>query len=65
MIPDMDQMLTTSDVANLLGVDQSTIRRDVRLGRLTPTQRVANGWMLFDAEEVVRYRAVRALVMSW
>jgi excisionase family DNA binding protein len=49
-------LLTTGQVAELLGVDRSTVARDVQRGVLTPSYRTTR-IMLFEQAEVERYRA--------
>jgi excisionase family DNA binding protein len=54
--PRVDRLLGVEQVADILGVGASTVRRLVRQGRLHPVRLVPNGWLRF------RERDVQALI---
>ncbi len=52
MMRPMHDLLTTAEVAELLGVDRSTITRRVQLGRITPAARLKNGALLWHPDQL-------------
>jgi excisionase family DNA binding protein len=57
MVPDL---LTTAEVAEMLGVDRSTLTRRVQLGRITPAARLRNGQFLWHPEQLADLAASTA-----
>jgi excisionase family DNA binding protein len=53
-VPPPPDLLTTPQVAEMLGVATPTIHRAVRLGQLKPAYRLPGAW-LFRPDEVERY----------
>lgn len=56
-VPTTSDLITTEEVAEIFGVDRSTVTRWVNAGKLTPAIRRAS-FFLFEAD------AVRALVQD-
>jgi excisionase family DNA binding protein len=55
---DVDQLLTASDAARILGLSKDTVRLLARRGRL-PSTRTANGYHLFRRGDVERLASER------
>jgi excisionase family DNA binding protein len=54
-----DELLTTAQVAEIVGRDRSTITRWVQAGHLTPALTTAGGFLLFRRSDVERLAADR------
>jgi excisionase family DNA binding protein len=52
----MDELLTTAEAAERLGIDRSTLTRWVQLGRINPAARLRNGVMLWSPEVLDAHR---------
>ena len=57
--PKLEDLLTSVEAAERLGIDRGTLTRWVQAGRITPAMKLPgkNGPALFDPAEVERVRA--------
>jgi hypothetical protein len=55
----MIELLTVSDLASAAGVNESTVRRDMRTGVLVPDARTRSGLSLFGPETFLAYARAR------
>ena len=53
----MDDLLTTAEAAKFLGVTTKTIKNWRKSGKLVPYQTGENGYSLYSAEQLGKYKA--------
>lgn len=59
------EMLTTSEVALLLGVSDQTIRRMIKAGDLPGVRLTDDSWMRISKEDLQNYANSRGLKLDW
>jgi excisionase family DNA binding protein len=59
------EMLTTSEVALLLGVSDQTVRNLIRSGALPGVRLSDESWYRVDKNKLIAYAAEKGLTLDW
>lgn len=61
----MEEHLTTSQVAQLLGVSDQAIRQWIAAGKLPGYRIIDGGWYRVDRKELEKFATARGLSIDW
>ena len=59
------EMLTTSEVATLLGVSDQTVRRMIAGGQLPGVRLTDDAWYRVEKESLIAYAQQRGIKLDW